>query len=296
MVPACLEEIEQPIVLVTTSSEFQGDGRLVQTTLAALADEPVFVVATVPAGDASAFRAPANARVERFVPHAAVLSKAVCAVTHAGMGATQKALARGVPVCAVPFGRDQLEVARRVEVAGAGARLPAKKLTPGALRAKVREAMGKADGARRIADAFAGQVVHALPPIRSRNGCWRSMEGSAPDRPFARAHRGEAGPPGPDRQRSRCTRQFRQGRPGPDPRAKRQVGVRIDYSQNYSCDCPLTSAGSSSAPASPAPASPAPVSADPASSAGPRITTERCGCLGPKSARRTTPGSSTFIS
>jgi hypothetical protein len=36
------------------------------------------------------------------------------------MGATQKALAHGVPVCAVPFGRDQLEVARRVEVAAAG--------------------------------------------------------------------------------------------------------------------------------------------------------------------------------
>ena len=29
------------------------------------------------------------------------------------MGATQKALAHGVPVCAVPFGRDQFEVARR---------------------------------------------------------------------------------------------------------------------------------------------------------------------------------------
>ena len=30
------------------------------------------------------------------------------------MGITQKALAAGVPVCAVPFGRDQFEVARRV--------------------------------------------------------------------------------------------------------------------------------------------------------------------------------------
>ena len=46
-------------------------------------------------------------------------------MTHAGMGATQKALAHGVPVCAVPFGRDQLEVARRVEVAHAGTRLAA---------------------------------------------------------------------------------------------------------------------------------------------------------------------------
>jgi UDP:flavonoid glycosyltransferase YjiC (YdhE family) len=50
-----------------------------------------------------------------------VLDRAACAVTHGGMGATQKALAHGVPVCVVPFGRDQLEVARRVRTAGAGA-------------------------------------------------------------------------------------------------------------------------------------------------------------------------------
>jgi UDP:flavonoid glycosyltransferase YjiC (YdhE family) len=71
------------------------------------------------------------------------------------MGATQKALARGIPVCAVPFGRDQLEVARRVEVARAGTRLPAKKLNAERLRTKVREAMACTDGARRVAAGFA---------------------------------------------------------------------------------------------------------------------------------------------
>jgi UDP:flavonoid glycosyltransferase YjiC (YdhE family) len=84
-----------------------------------------------------------------------VLDRAACAVTHGGMGATQKALARGVPVCVVPFGRDQLEVARRVQVAGAGTRLPAKRLRPDRLRAKVREAMRLREGARRVQEAFA---------------------------------------------------------------------------------------------------------------------------------------------
>ena len=60
---------------------------------------------------------PPNATICRFVPHAAVLARASCAVTHGGMGTTLKALDRGVPVCAVPFARDQAEVARRVEVA-----------------------------------------------------------------------------------------------------------------------------------------------------------------------------------
>jgi UDP:flavonoid glycosyltransferase YjiC (YdhE family) len=84
-----------------------------------------------------------------------MLARAACAVTHGGMGVTQKALARGVPVCAVPFGRDQLEVARRVEMSGAGTRLPAQRLTPERLRAKVREAMARCEGARQIAIAFA---------------------------------------------------------------------------------------------------------------------------------------------
>jgi len=168
--PVWLGQVDQPIVLVTTSSEFQGDGRLIQVALDGLRDEPVFVVATLPAGDPAMFRVPANARLERFISHGPVLDRAVCAVTHGGMGATQKALARGVPVCAVPFGRDQLEVARRVEVARAGTRLPASRLTPERLRDKVREAMACRDGAQRIASAFAaaGGPVAAADALERR--------------------------------------------------------------------------------------------------------------------------------
>ena len=67
----------------------------------------------------------------------------------------RQALAYGVPVCAVPFGRDQLEVARRVEVAQAGTRAARPSPAPRSLRAKVRTAMACTEGARRIAAAFA---------------------------------------------------------------------------------------------------------------------------------------------
>src|SRR3954447_13082981 len=154
--PEWLDDVKRPLVLVTTSSEFQDDGHLVRTALEALSTEDVEVVATLPAQDPQSFAdAPANARVLPFVPHAPLLERAAVAITHGGMGATQKALARGVPVCAVPFGRDQLEVARRVEVSGAGVRLPASKLTPERLRASVHEAMNRRQAAQRIADAFA---------------------------------------------------------------------------------------------------------------------------------------------
>ena len=47
--PDWLGSIDRPIVLVTTSSEKQADANLVETAIAALADEPVHVVATLPA-------------------------------------------------------------------------------------------------------------------------------------------------------------------------------------------------------------------------------------------------------
>lgn len=153
--PAWLAEIDRPIVLVTTSSEFQDDSVLVRTALEALRDEPVHVVATMPAGVVADLDVPLNATIAQFVPHGPILERSAVAVTHGGMGATQKALARGIPVCVVPFGRDQLEVARRVEVSRSGTRVPRSRLSPARLRAEVRQAITRTEGARRVAAGYA---------------------------------------------------------------------------------------------------------------------------------------------
>jgi UDP:flavonoid glycosyltransferase YjiC (YdhE family) len=168
--PAKLAEIDEPLVLVTTSTEFQDDSGLVRTAFEALAEEPLHVVATLPSADQSDIEAPANATLLGFAPHSPILARAACAITHGGMGATQKALANGVPVCAVPFGRDQPEVARRVEAAAAGARLPARRLNPRRLRAKAGEAIACRAGAERIARAFdrAGGAPAAADAVECR--------------------------------------------------------------------------------------------------------------------------------
>ena len=153
--PAWLEDLEKPLVLVTCSTEFQNDGKLVRAALEALAEEEVNIVVTTAGVDPSSFTPPPNARIERFVPHSPLLERASCVVCHGGMGITQKALSAGVPVCVVPFGRDQFDVARHVEVADAGTRLPASRLRPDRLRTAVREATEKKAGAERIASAFA---------------------------------------------------------------------------------------------------------------------------------------------
>jgi MGT family glycosyltransferase len=165
-----VEELSGPTVLVTTSSERQNDDALPITTLTALADLPVHVVATFPCGVPEGLQIPANATVRRFVDHAAVLEHAVCAVTHGGMGVTQKALARAVPVCVVPHGRDQFEVARRVVVSGCGTKVSAGRLNPARLRSAIIKAMGMTDGAARVAAGFvaAGGVTRGADLLESR--------------------------------------------------------------------------------------------------------------------------------
>jgi MGT family glycosyltransferase len=168
--PHWLAQIDRPIVLASTSSEDQGDSELARVALAALAEEPVHVVATFPAGVPTDLVAPANATVCQFVPHSLVLDRAACAITHGGMGVTQKALTRGVPVCAVPYGRDQLEVARRVEVAKCGTWLLPEDLTPARMRDKVVAAMAMTAGARRVADGYVatGGAAHGADVIERR--------------------------------------------------------------------------------------------------------------------------------
>jgi MGT family glycosyltransferase len=152
--PSWLAGEERPIVLLSASTEFQDDGALIEAGLDALAGEPYAVIATTAAHDPARFRVPPNARVERFLPHSPILRRASAVVCHGGMGTTQKALAAGVPVCVVPFLRDQFEIARRVTVAGAGESLRARSLRPDRLRAAVAGAISRQPGAERVAEAF----------------------------------------------------------------------------------------------------------------------------------------------
>jgi UDP:flavonoid glycosyltransferase YjiC (YdhE family) len=152
--PAWLDALERPLVLVTLSTEFQDDGKLAEVALEALRDEDVDVIVTTAAIDPARFSPPPNARVERFVSHDALLQRAACVVCHGGMGITQRALAAGVPVCVVPFGRDQLEVAGHVTWCGAGTRVFPALLTPDRLRSAVHKAKKMQSQARRVAEGF----------------------------------------------------------------------------------------------------------------------------------------------
>jgi MGT family glycosyltransferase len=175
--PAWLAGEKRPIVLVTASTAYQRDEKLIATALEAFAGEDVALVATTAATDPSQFApVPPNARLEQFLPHGPIIERAACVVCHGGQGTTQKTLAAGVPVCVVPFCRDQFDVARRVEATDSGVWLHHKRLTPERLRASVRAATGKRPGAERVARGFAeaggapvaADVVEELLELRGR--------------------------------------------------------------------------------------------------------------------------------
>ncbi len=132
---------DKPLVLVGCSSEFQDDGAIAAAALAGLSDRYRLVVTTAGVDPAS-LGDPGDALVARYLPHVPILREASVAICHGGMGITQKALAFGVPVCVVPWGRDQLDVAAHVVACGAGTRVGRRRLTPERARRRRRRGAG----------------------------------------------------------------------------------------------------------------------------------------------------------
>src|SRR5215210_5775295 len=115
---------DDPLVLVGMSSTFMDHAEVLQRAATALGGLPVRgLVTTGPAVPAGSIDAPANVTVVERAPHSEVLRHACAVVTHAGHGTVIKSLAAGVPVVALPLGRDQLDNAARVAHHGAGLRL-----------------------------------------------------------------------------------------------------------------------------------------------------------------------------
>ena len=153
--PDWLLALPEPRVLVSISTEAQNDGAIIATALEALADELGSVICTTSAEDPDQFSAPSgNVRICKFLPHAQVMPQVSCVVTHGGMGTVQRALAHAIPICVVPWGRDQSESAQRTVEAGAGTRLNPSRLDPERLRSAVHRAKKMEDGAKRVAEGF----------------------------------------------------------------------------------------------------------------------------------------------
>jgi UDP:flavonoid glycosyltransferase YjiC (YdhE family) len=143
-VPPYLDAPGAPWVLVTVSSAPQAEEMtLVRTALRALAAHPVRVLLTLSDShqrEEIGF-VPPNARIERFVSHAAVLARSRLLLSHAGHGIVMKALYYGVPMVLVPWDRDQPGVAARAAALGAAEVVARQELTEVQLSAAINRAL-----------------------------------------------------------------------------------------------------------------------------------------------------------
>lgn len=144
-VPTYLDVPGSPWALVTVSSNPQAEEMtLVRTALGALAGHPVRALLTLSDRHSreEIGAVPANARVERFVSHAAVLTWSRLVVSHAGHGIVSKALYYGVPMVLVPWDRDQPGVAARAAALGAAEIIARSELTERRLSAAIDKVLG----------------------------------------------------------------------------------------------------------------------------------------------------------
>ncbi|WP_405181732.1 glycosyltransferase [Nocardia sp. NBC_01377] len=165
-----------PLVLVALSSTFQDQASCLQRAIDALAELPVRgYVTTGPAIDPTALKAPDNVEVVAVAPHSQVLSHASAVITHAGHGTAVRALAAGVPVLALPHGRDQADNAIRISLRGAGTTL-SRNASPAKIAAAVQRLLANPQysaAAARLGeiirrDAQAGDMIAELEEVGPR--------------------------------------------------------------------------------------------------------------------------------
>lgn len=112
----------QPVVLINQGTVADNLDDVIVPAIQGLKAEEMLVVA-VPVRDGDLGTIPANVRTEPFIPFGNLLPHVDVMVTNGGYGATQMALAHGVPLVIAGATEDKMEVAARVEWSGCGINL-----------------------------------------------------------------------------------------------------------------------------------------------------------------------------
>jgi MGT family glycosyltransferase len=150
--------------LVSFSTTDQKQTDALQRTVNAIGRIEMDGVATTgPALEAAKLHAPNNVTLLPSAPHDAVMKEVSLVATHGGHGTVSRALWHGLPLLVMPMGRDQDDIALRVEVHGAGLILP-----PTASETEIAAALSRLIGephfraaARRLRDSIASEIKAA---------------------------------------------------------------------------------------------------------------------------------------
>ncbi|MFD2474110.1 nucleotide disphospho-sugar-binding domain-containing protein [Amycolatopsis silviterrae] len=159
---------DRPVVAVTQGTVANRDlAELIEPTMLALAGHDVLVVAATGREDnALGITVPGNARVTSFVPFTELLPRCALLVTNGGFGATQQALAAGIPVVVAGDTEDKPMTAARVAFHRLGANLGTANPSPAQIRTAVDHVLADPQIAANVAaTATAYQAHNALKEI-----------------------------------------------------------------------------------------------------------------------------------
>jgi UDP:flavonoid glycosyltransferase YjiC (YdhE family) len=160
---------ERPVVLVTQGTVSTDAAELLTPTLEALAHEPVQVIAVTGGPDPALLPpTPANARVERYIPFAALMPHVDVYVTNGGYGGLHFAMSHGVPILSAGSTEDKADLAARVGWSGVGIGMRAHYAKPAKLRAAVRRLLDE--------DAFRARAAQVADEMAAYDGPARASE------------------------------------------------------------------------------------------------------------------------
>jgi len=147
----------KPVVLVNQGTLATNLNDLIVPTIEGLKDQRMLVI-TIPVKKNQLPELPANVRAEPFIPFDHLLPHIDVMVTNGGYGGTQWALAQGIPIVVAGETEDKIEVASRVEWAGAGINLRRHRPSSSEVREAVIEVLSNPiyrENAKRIQRDFA---------------------------------------------------------------------------------------------------------------------------------------------
>ncbi len=142
---AAAREEGKRVIVVTQGTVATEAHKLLLPAIRGLATMDALVIGTTGGPDPEKMlpvsRRPANLRLERFVPFAALLPHVDVMVTNGGYGGVQQALAHGIPLVVAGRTEDKMEVSARVAWSGAGISLRTDAASPEDVRGAVRRVL-----------------------------------------------------------------------------------------------------------------------------------------------------------
>jgi UDP:flavonoid glycosyltransferase YjiC (YdhE family) len=143
-IPGWLQELpDRPTVHMTLGTVFNHNPAVFRAVLDGLSGEDVNVLASVGPNQDPAVVGPVpdNARVERWLPHRALIPRCSAVICHGGAGTMLNSLRASVPLLLLPQGADMFRTARACSAYGIARYLMPDVVSPDSVQAEFRKIM-----------------------------------------------------------------------------------------------------------------------------------------------------------